>query len=133
MSVQRVEVGAGDRRRAPVPNGPVAEILIGADADQRLGAVHVVVPPGGGMPPHDHGASETLLIPLSGHVRLADAEQGGDVTDLEPGALATIPVGQRVTLQNPTEEEARLLVILAPADFAARLRDWPPADASADA
>lgn len=53
MAVRRWELGEGERRRAPVANGPTVEIVIGA------------------------------------------------VVELEPGVLATIPVGRRVRLENP--------------------------------
>ncbi|HEY1277372.1 MAG TPA: cupin domain-containing protein [Thermoleophilaceae bacterium] len=123
--MQRVEVGQGDRRRPPVANGPIAELLLGADGDTRFGVAHIVVPPGAGMPAHDHGVSETLLVGLSGRARLAEAESGGATVELQAGAIATIPVGRRVTLENAADDEAHLLAIFSPADFAARIADWP--------
>jgi quercetin dioxygenase-like cupin family protein len=131
MGVQRVELGQGDRRRARVEGGPSAEVLIGQDPGDALGAAHVIVPPGAGMPAHDHGASETLLIALAGRVRLADADEGGASIDVEPGVLGVIPTDHRVVLRNDGDEEARLLVIFSPADFATRLRAWPPAAGTA--
>jgi quercetin dioxygenase-like cupin family protein len=126
MGVQRWELGNGERRQAPVPNGPAIEIVIGADAGRPAGVLVVTVPAGGAMPKHDHGASETMLIPQSGRLRLVDADDGS-VVELEPGVLATIPVGQSVTLENPTDQDARTLVVLTPPDFAAQLAAWPTA------
>lgn len=122
--VQRWQVGAGARRRAPVPDGPELEVVIGADRGHPFGVLDVTVPAGAAMPEHDHGVSEALLVPLAGSLRLVEAER---VTELEPGALATIPVGCRVRLENAGETEARLLVLLSPADFVAQVERWPAA------
>lgn len=126
MGLQRWELGKGEPRQAPTPNGPAIEIVIGADAGRPTGVLVVTVPAGGAMPEHSHGDSEAMLIAQSGRLRLLDADDG-TIVELEPGVLATIPVGQRVRLENPTEEEARALVVLTPPDFAAQLAAWPAA------
>ena len=126
MGVQRWELGTGERRRAPVANGPAVEIVIGADAGRLAGVLVVSVPAGAAMAEHSHGESEAMLIPQSGRLRLVEADNGA-VVELEPGVLATIPVGQRVRLENPTDEDARTLVVLTPADFTAQLAAWPAA------
>lgn len=131
MGVQRFEIGRGDRRQAPMPGGPLAEVLFGEEADERLGVVHVVVPPGAALPAHAHGASEALLVSLSGRALLVDAEQNGVEVELGPGVMATIPIGHQVELRNDGEEEARLLVVFSPADFATHVRQWPAAEAVA--
>ena len=128
MSIQQVKVGHGKRRRPPVDNGPIAELLLGAEAEAQVGVAHIVVAAGAGMPAHDHGVSETLLVAVAGRARLAEAEPGGVIVDLQPGVLARIPAGQRVVLENTGGEEARLLAIFSPADFAAQVADWPAAD-----
>lgn len=130
MGVKRFEIGRGDRRQAPMPGGPSAEVLFGDQADERLGAVHVVVPPGAALPAHEHGDSESLLISLAGRALLTDAADGGATVELEPGVMATIPIGHPVELRNEEEEAARLLVVFSPADFATRVREWPAAEAA---
>lgn len=100
------------------------EVVIGADEGTGVGVVDVTIPAGAVMPEHAHGASATLLVPQAGRLRLVDAESGA-VTELEPGALATIPIGHRVRLENPGAADARMLVVLAPPDFAAALTGWP--------
>lgn len=132
MGVKRFEIGHGDRRQAPMPGGPSAEVLFGGEADERLGAVHVVVPPGAALPAHEHGESESLLISLEGRALLSDAEQGGATVELEPGAMATIPVGHKVELRNEDGDPARLLAVFSPADFVTGVRAWPAADAVAN-
>jgi mannose-6-phosphate isomerase-like protein (cupin superfamily) len=78
------------------------------------------------MPEHAHGNSTTLLIPQEGRLRLVESK-GGAVTEIEPGTMATIPVGLHVRLENPEQTEARMLVVLSPPDFAASVAAWPEA------
>jgi quercetin dioxygenase-like cupin family protein len=123
MSVRRVAAGDGVLRRPPIEGAPIAEVLVGGDGEWPVAVLHVRVPAGGGMPEHDHGSSETLVTPVAGAVRITAA---GDVLALEPGAVATIPKGERVRLENASdEEEAIVLVVLSPPDFAAQVRGWP--------
>lgn len=124
-AVELWQIGTGDRRRAPIAAGPVLETVIGARSGRPFGVLDVSVPPGGSMPEHDHGASEALLIPREGVLRLVD---NGHVTELVPGTLATIPIGCRVRLENPGDEVARLFVVLTPPDFVAQLGNWPAAE-----
>lgn len=123
MAVQRWEPGQGPRHQA-APGGPLANVVIGPGQGTGVGVVDVTVPAGAAMAEHAHGDSETLLIPQAGRLRLVDAESGA-VTELEPGVLATIPIGRRVTLENPGDAEARMLVVLSPPDFAASVATWP--------
>jgi quercetin dioxygenase-like cupin family protein len=125
MAVQRWE-SDGRLRRQAIPGGPLVEVVIGAEQGLGLGVVDVTIPAGAAMPEHAHGGSEALLIPQAGRLRLVDAESGA-VTELEPGVLATIPIGRRVALENPAATEARMLVVLAPPDFAATVAAWPVA------
>lgn len=123
MAVRRWEQGKGSRHQA-VAGGPIAEVLIGAEPDLGVGVVSVTVPAGAAMGEHAHGDSATLLVPQTGHLRLLDGEDGA-VTELEPGVLATIPIGHKVRLENPEDTEARMLVVLTPPDFAGSVARWP--------
>lgn len=89
-----------------------------------MGVAHVILPAGGGMPEHDHSSSATLLIPIEGSVTLVDAEGEGSF-DLDPGSVATIPIGHRVSLVNPGERDAKLMVVFDPPDFTKQLDSWP--------
>ncbi|MGH9095641.1 MAG: cupin domain-containing protein [Acidimicrobiales bacterium] len=106
----------------------MAEVVIGPDEDWPVGVVHVRIAPGGGMAAHAHGASATSLVPLMGTVRIVEDDSGA-VTDVAEGTMATIPVGERVRLENTGEGEARLLVVLSPPDFAGQVNSWPTVDA----
>lgn len=125
MEIQQSMIGAGTRRRPPVPGAPLAEVVLGAADDAPVGLVHVSVPPGGGMPEHDHGPSTIVLVPLTGTAQLIDVADGERVLELEHGAVTTIPVGRRVRLHNPGSDPADLLVIVSPPDFARRIAQWP--------
>lgn len=76
-----IQPGEGPARSAPVEYGPEAEVLVGGDGE-RLAVARVVVPPGGGMPEHDHGESEAMVLCQDGRIRL---REGGREETLEPG------------------------------------------------
>lgn len=118
------EIDAVPRRRAPVPGGPTAVTLTAPDSSTQVAVVHLEIPAGGGMPEHDHGASEVVLIPLSGSVEL---RHDGKPRTLAEGMTAHVAVGERVGLANPGAEPACLMVVVSPPQFAERLAAWPPA------
>lgn len=39
--------------------------------------------------------------------------------------MVTIPIGQRVRLENPETTDGRMLVVIAPPDFAGVIAEWP--------
>ena len=122
--VRRWDAAASERRRAPFPGGPTVRVVVSAAERAPVGVLEVTMPVGGAMPEHDHGRSAAVLAPLEGRFRLLEADTG-DATIVEPGAVATIPVGARVRLENAGSVEARTLVVLTPPDFAERLDAWP--------
>lgn len=130
MTVEALTIGEGERRRAPIEGGPTIEIVRGAARDRRTAVLHVTIPPGGGMPEHDHGASEVVLVPQEGTIRLIPAD--GTALELVPGSVGVVPIGRRVRLENATAQPARALVIVAPPNFAEGVASWPAAgDATA--
>ena len=116
------EISTSSRRRAPLPNGPIAQALTSPDISDQLAVVHVELPAGGAMPEHDHGASQIVLIPLSGSVEL---RHDGTRRILSAGSAAHIATGERVSLVNPGTEPASLMVVASPPEFAGRLASWP--------
>lgn len=127
MGLRRFSAGGngGKRVRAIAEGGPSAEVLVGLKDHWPMGVAHVVLPAGGGMPEHDHSSSSTMLIPIEGTVTLIDAE-GDGILELEPGSVATIPIGHRVAISNPGGSEAKLMVVFDPPDFTRQLESWPP-------
>lgn len=112
------------RLRAPLPGGPIVAPLIPAGASDQVAAIHVEIPAGGGMPEHDHGASQIILIPLSGSIQL---HHDGHAQTLTAGTTAHIATGERVSLTNPGPEPASAMVIASPPQFAERFAAWPTA------
>lgn len=123
-----VEPGNGIARVAPLEGGPTVEVLVGGSGAEsgNLAAACVTVPPGGGMPEHDHGDSEALVVVQSGRIVI---REGGREETLAPGMMASIGVGERVSLKNPSSSEpASLLAFFAPPGFARTFEAWPPAE-----
>ncbi len=123
--VRSWDVRSSDRRQAPFPGGPTVRVVVGPAESAGVGVLEVTMPVGGAMPEHDHGPSAVLLSPLAGRFRLVEADEPGREIELEPGVVATIPVGLRVRLENAGTVEARTLVVLTPPDFAEQLEAWP--------
>ncbi|MGH2836353.1 MAG: cupin domain-containing protein [Solirubrobacteraceae bacterium] len=126
MGVQTWEVDGAVRRKA-FANGPVARVVVGAEAGLRSGLVEVVIPAGAAMPEHDHGSSEVMLVVLGGEARLTTVATGV-VTKLASGSVVAIPIGERVAVENRGDEDLRMLVSVTPPSFAEVLAGWPEAD-----
>lgn len=122
-----IQSGKGTVRAAPMEGSPEAEVLVGGDGE-RLAVARVVVPPGGGMPDHEHGESEALVLCQGGRLRIR--ESGREET-LEPGTMALIRIGESVSLENLSDwEAATILAFFAPPGFVETLRSWPIVDRS---
>lgn len=123
--MQIVATGSGPVHQAPFPSGPAAEILIDErPGTGRLAAAHVVLPPGGGMPEHEHGESEALVVPLTGELVIVSGDQQEKVA---PGVVVLLARGERVRLANDTSAPVSLLAVFAPASFVRALSSWPAA------
>ncbi len=110
-------------RRPPVPNSPTLTVFFGGDDDgSDIGLVRVEVPAGAGMPPHRHNGSDVVLAPVAGWVRIA---QGEESIDVHAGDCAWIGKDEEVSLTNPGEQTAHVLVAAGPAHFVASIRQWP--------
>lgn len=105
------DIDTAPRRRAPLPGGPIATPLIPAGASGQVAVVHIEIPAGGGMPEHDHGSSEIVLIPLSGSF---DIHHDGQVRSVSAGTTVHIGTGERVRLANPGSESATVMVLASP-------------------
>ena len=117
-------IGATPRRRAPIAGGPTMEVLVAAETSDNIAMVQVWIPPGGGLPEHDHGQSEIVLIHLSGSIEL---RQGDQLHRLAPGAVAHLAAGERVSLTNPGSEPAVMMIVASPPEFVGRIASWPAA------
>ena len=100
------------------------EVLVAAGTSDNIAMVQVLIPPGGGLPEHDHGSSEIVLIHLSGSIEL---RQGDQLDRPAPGAVAHIATGERVDLVNPGTEPAVMMIVASPPEFVGRIARWPAA------
>lgn len=111
------------RRRPPGENTPTATVVFGGEeGGPDVGLVRVRVPAGGGMPPHRHAGSDVIVTPVAGRVIISDGETSVDV---EVGASALVLKDEEVSLTNPGDEAAEIIVSAGPADFVAGIRQWP--------
>jgi len=126
--MELVRKGEGARRQPPAPNAPTVEVLVGGEEDSPdVGVVRVSVPAGAAMPEHDHGGSDVVLVPVVGSVEISDAH--GTII-VAVGDAALVRKDERVSLRNPTDSAAEIIVAAAPPAFVASIRAWPTADAS---
>ncbi len=104
-------------------DGPTISVLFGANRDSdQVGMVRVTMPPSSHMPPHRHGGSDTILAPVKGSVRVTKA---GEPVDLDPGDALLILKYESVTLENPHQQPAEVLVAAGPAGFISAVRRAP--------
>jgi quercetin dioxygenase-like cupin family protein len=118
------DIATASRRQAPVPGGPVAALLTPTGLSEQVAVIHLEIPAGGGIPEHDHGPSQVVLVPLAGAI---EVHQGGQTWTLSTGTTAHIGTGERVRLANPNAEPARVVVVASPAQFAEHVATWPVA------
>ncbi|HET6633822.1 MAG TPA: cupin domain-containing protein [Streptomyces sp.] len=116
--------GTTTRRQAPIPDGPSVAPLVPTGTSDRVAVLHMELPAGGSLPDHSHGPSEIVLVPLSGTFTV---RHDGQEHRLAAGAAAHIATGERVSLHNPGDEPARLMIVASPPDFAAHPESWPTA------
>lgn len=90
-------------------------LLRGEDSGERLGLVEMAVDAGFGGPPlHTHELWDEGFYVLEGEVRI---QAGAEVVTATPGTFAFAPRGIAHTFSNPTEADARILVMFTPAGF----------------
>lgn len=93
--------------------GDTYTVLISGDqTNGRYAMIDMLIPPGGGPPPHRHDFEECFRV-IEGalEVRIRDL----DPVRLEAGESANIPANAPHSFRNPGDVEARLLCTVAPA------------------
>jgi len=86
-------------------------LLSGADTDGRYCLIDMLVPPGGGPPPHRHDFEESFTI-LEGEI---EAIFRGEKSIVRAGQTVHIPANAPHSFTNASKHPARLLCICAPA------------------
>jgi len=105
-------------------DGAAIDVLLGGESG-RLAAIHVTVKGGARMPEHDHGDSDALLLPLTGRLVLRG---NGAEAQLEPGVVAFVAAGERMSVENPATAAASMIVCFAPPTFVLALRQRASTD-----
>ena len=102
---------------------PSVAVFFGGKPDSTdVGLVRVTLPAGSGMASHRHTGSDVILTPVVGAVRVT---KNDEVVDLVAGDALLIFKYESVSLSNPHEETAELLVAAGPARFVSTIREWP--------
>jgi quercetin dioxygenase-like cupin family protein len=86
-------------------------LLSGEDTDGRYCLIDMLVPPGGGPPPHRHDFEESFTL-LEGEI---EATFRGEKTVVRTGETVHIPANAPHSFRNVSAKPARLLCIGAPA------------------
>jgi quercetin dioxygenase-like cupin family protein len=110
--------------------GDVYTILVsGAQTAGRYCLIDMVVPPGGGPPPHRHDFEEMFTI-LEGALEFTFR---GDVMTIGAGSTVNIPANAPHAFRNASDAPAHLLCMAAPAgldEFFLRIGDRVPSRGS---
>ena len=92
--------------------GDTYTILIrGADTAGRYALIDMLIPAGGGPPPHRHDFEEMFHV-LEGGVEITLRDQ---TARLDPGGTVNIPANAPHSFHNPTPTPARVLCLVSPA------------------
>ncbi len=86
-------------------------LLTGADTAGRFTLIDMLVPPGGGPPPHRHDFEESFTV-LEGEI---EATFRGEKSIVHAGQTVSIPANAPHSFTNASGAAARLLCICAPA------------------
>ena len=86
-------------------------LLSGDDTDGRYCLIDMLVPPGGGPPPHRHDFEESFTV-LEGEI---EATFRGKKSTVRTGETVNIPANAPHCFTNASKEPARLLCICSPA------------------
>ena len=87
-------------------------LATGAQTNGTYFAMHAVVPPGGGPPPHIQTREDEGFYLIEGTVRFWVA---GEVVDAEPGTFLNVPRGVLHNFRNESDSDATMLIWFAPA------------------
>src|SRR5476649_669673 len=86
-------------------------LLSGADTDGRYCLIDMLIPPGGGPPPHRHDFEESFTL-LEGEI---EATFRGKKFVVRTGETVNIPANAPHSFTNAAKEPARLLCLCSPA------------------
>jgi len=99
-----------DVPRVAVAGGIYTVLLTGADTGGRYCLIEMLVPPGGGPPPHRHDFEEMFTV-LEGEIRLTFR---GEEIAARAGQTVNIPANAPHAFRNVSDRPARLLCMCTP-------------------
>ena len=111
---RELAVARGDDAALPhvgIAGGTYTILLSGADTRGRYCLIDMLVPPGGGPPPHRHDFEEMFTV-LEGEVQLTF--RGTEIT-ARTGDTVNVPANAPHFFRNVSREPARLLCMCSPA------------------
>lgn len=116
------EPAKGDR--ADFPRLGTRYLIPSAETEGRFALIEHTIPPLAlAAPTHLHQNEEEYSYVLVGRVGV---QIGDEVTEAGPGTLVTKPRGIPHAFWNAGDEEARLLELISPGDFAAYFAEMAP-------
>jgi quercetin dioxygenase-like cupin family protein len=98
-------------RHVSVAGGAYTILVSGADTSGRYCLIDMLVPPGGGPPPHRHDFEEMFTI-LGGEIELTFR---GQTHRASAGSTVNIPANAPHAFKNVSDKPARLLCMCTPA------------------
>jgi quercetin dioxygenase-like cupin family protein len=105
-----VPAGTGPVYRSPIDQ--IRFLITGEQTGGALFMAEVSVPPGGGNPPHIHRREEEMFYMQRGTLKV---QVGAETLTVAPGDFICLPRGVAHNFQNTGNEEARFLLVAAPA------------------
>jgi quercetin dioxygenase-like cupin family protein len=85
-------------------------LLTGADTAGRFTLIDMLVPPGGGPPPHRHDFEETFTM-LEGEIEVSFR---GETSHVRAGETVNVPANAPHSFRNSSDRAARLLCTCSP-------------------
>ena len=98
-------------RHVSVVGGTYTILVTGADTGGRYSLIDMLVPPGGGPPPHRHDFEEMFTI-LEGEIELTFR---GETHRAGAGSTVNIPANAPHAFRNTSDRPARMLCMCTPA------------------
>lgn len=98
-------------RHISLVNDTYTILVSGADTAGRYCLIDMLIPPGGGPPPHRHDFEEMFSV-LQGTIEVTFR---GEKSPVSAGETANIPANAPHSFTNATQETVRLLCLCSPA------------------
>ena len=87
-------------------------LLEGEQSNDLYAMWHATITPGGGPPLHSHAYEDEAFYVLKGEILF---ETDGESFAAKAGSFVNLPIGSRHRFENKTQENAEVLIIVAPA------------------